>query len=87
MAINVTSPKTKNSDGVNEIQLRIANGDLEALESIQKDYNVKNIEGIIAFAISVLKQAGGKPVAITTKNGSIQKFMPADGIRDDNKTI
>ena len=83
MAIDIVTPKRKNDDGVYEVELRIANGDLEALESIQQDYDVKDLESIIAFSINVLKQAGGRPIAVTTDDRLTKKLMPADEIRND----
>lgn len=82
MAIDITS-KRQNDDGVYEVELRIANGDLEALESIQQDYDVKDLKSVIAFSINVLKQAGGRPIAVTTDDGFTKKLVPADEIRND----
>jgi len=72
MAINILQTKQPNKDGVDAIRIEIANGDLAALEDIVVKYGMQ----IIAFAIGVLKEANGTPIAVPQKDGRVIKFMP-----------
>lgn len=85
MAINILQPKQLNKDGVEAIQLEIANGDLAALEDIVEKYGVRDTRDIIAFAINVLKEADGRPIAATKPGGQIIKFMPSEAIQKNGK--
>ena len=84
MTIEITEQKRQNANGVNELEIKIANGDLEALESIQSSYRIRSIEDVLAFAIYILKQANGGPVATNT-DGTVRKFMPSDEVREHDE--
>lgn len=86
MAINILKSKHKNGDGLDAIELEIANGDLAALEDIIEKYDVQDARDIIAFAIGVLKEADGRPVAAIKEDGRINKFVPK-AIRQNGKTV
>ena len=75
----------KNDNGQNATKLEIANGDLEALESIQHDYGLSSIEDVVAFAIGFLKEANGRVVAVVKEDGRFAKFFPAKAKRDDER--
>lgn len=83
MAVNILQQKQPNQDGVDAIRVEIANGDLAALEDIIDKYGVQDARDIIAFAIGVLKEADGAPLAIPQKDGRIIKFMPKALQKDD----
>ncbi len=76
MAINILQTKQPNKDGVDAIRIEIANGDLAALEDIVVKYGMQDARDIIAFAIGVLKEANGTPIAVPQKDGRVIKFMP-----------
>lgn len=87
MAINVLEKNCKNENGVNAVKIEIANGDLEALESIQHDYGLDNIEDVIAFAIGFLKEANGRVVAVAKEDGTFAKFLPAKSRGKDASVV
>lgn len=84
MAINIISDEHINDAGLNAIDLEIANGDLEALTEIAKDYDLADRSDVIAFAIGVLKKAHGGPIAVVDKDGRYNKFKPSDSLRRSN---
>lgn len=86
MAINIIKEKTKNEDGVDYMQVEIANGDLRALEEIVDAYDVNDITDAIAFAISVMKESAGRPIAATRVDGTLRPFMPSGAIRKNARS-
>lgn len=52
---------------LDEMMLKINNGDLVALKEIQQKWRFKNIESILRFAIAVLVQAEKQRVFIDTQ--------------------
>jgi len=59
----------------------ITNGDFQALKKIARDYNITNEEDVITFAIGVLSEANGRPVAVEKVDGTIAKFLPAEKLK------
>lgn len=49
---------------------RVNNGDLQALKNLQADWNFKNLESVIAFAVGVLRQADGSKRVLVQPAGS-----------------
>lgn len=86
MAINILKDNYKNEDGVDAVQVEIANGDLRALKEITDDYKVNDITDVIAFAIGVMKEAEGRPIAATRVDGTLRQFMPSESIRKNART-
>ncbi len=80
MAINILKQDYQNDDGLDAIQLEIANGDLAVLKKATDSYGVHDVTDMIAFAIAVLNEADGRPVAATNKSGQLVKFMPSAAI-------
>jgi len=77
MAINILKTGYKNDDGQDAVQVEIANGDLRALNEITDKYGVHDLTDIIAFAIAIMKESDGRPVAVTTADGLLRQFIPA----------
>lgn len=77
MAINILESNYKNDDGLDAVKVEIANGDLRALNEVTEKYGVNDLTDIIAFAIAVMKESDGRPVAATRVDGSMRKFIPA----------
>lgn len=85
MAINILKDNYQ-KDGLDAMQLEIANGDLAALKSATEKYGVRDVTDMVAFAIGLLNEADGRPVAATDKDGRLIKFMPSKAlIKDDPK--
>lgn len=85
MAIDILKENYQKG-GMDAMQLEIANGDLAALKSATEKYGVKDVALMIAFAIGVLNEADGRPVAATDKDGRLVRFMPSKAIiRDDQQ--
>lgn len=85
MAINILKTDYKNDDDQEAVSIEIANGDLRALKEITNSYGVNDITDIIAFAIGVMKESDGRPIAATRVDGSMRKFVPADSIRKNDR--
>lgn len=83
MAINILKDNYQ-KDGLDAVQLEIANGDLAALKSATDKYGVRDITDMIAFAIGLLNEADGRPVAAMDKNGRLIKFIPSKAITKDD---
>lgn len=49
---------------------RVNNGDLQALKKLQKDWNFKDLESVVAFAVGVLRQADGSKRVLVQPEGS-----------------
>ena len=81
MAINIVKDNYKNDNGLDAMNIEIANGDLKALNDIARDYQLADKTSVIAFAIGVLKKAHGQPVAVVNEDGQYTKFKPADSLR------
>lgn len=64
-----------------EGEIRISNGDWQALRQIAQDYNISDESDVIAFAIGVLSRANGRGVSVEQPDGTLLKFMPADRLR------
>lgn len=84
MAINILENNYKNDDGQNAVKVEIANGDLRALNEITEKYGVNDLTDIIAFAIAVMKESDGRPVAATRVDGSMRMFIPAKPIKQND---
>lgn len=80
MAINILKDHYKNKEGQDAAEIEIANGDLRALRELADVYNVNDITDIIAFAIGVMKEAEGRPLAAQRVDGTLRKFLPAESI-------
>lgn len=46
------------------------NGDLQALKNLQTDWDFKDLESVIAFAVGVLRQADGSKRVLVQPAGS-----------------
>lgn len=77
MAINILRSNYKNDDNQDAVTVEIANGDLRALNEITEKYGVSDLTDIIAFAIAVMKESDGRPVAATRVDGTMRQFIPA----------
>lgn len=84
MAINILESNYKNNDNQDAIKVEIANGDLRALNEIVEEYGVNDITDVIAFAIGVMKESEGRPIAATRVDGTMRKFMPSESIRKND---
>lgn len=49
---------------------KFSNGDLQALKNLQADWNFKDLESVIAFAVGVLRQADGSKRVLVQPAGS-----------------
>lgn len=88
MAINILQSNYKNEADQDAVSIEIANGDLRALKEIAEAYDITDITDIIAFAIAVMKESDGRPIAATRVDGSMRKFIPArstPNVRDNEK--
>lgn len=65
-------------------EITITNGDFQALKKIAQDYKIANEEDVITFAIGILSKADGRPVAIEKPDGTSEKFMPAEKLKNTN---
>lgn len=81
MAINTLRTNYENEAGQNSSSFEIANGDLEALEEITAAYGLKDNSKVIAFAIGLLKEANGGPVAVVKDDGRVNKYLPAEALK------
>lgn len=79
MAINILKDNYQKG-GFDAVELEIANGDLAALKNATEKYGVRDITDMIAFAIGLLDEADGRPVAATDKDGRLMKFIPSKAI-------
>lgn len=80
MAINILKDNYQNEDGQDAAKIEIANGDLRALREVADAYNVNDITDAIAFAIGVMKEADGRPIAAQRVDGTLRPFMPSESI-------
>lgn len=80
MAINILKSDYKNGNDMTSTSIEVANGDLEALKEITDDYKLSDITDTIAFAIGILKKAGGRPIGIVHRDGRVDKYLPAERI-------
>lgn len=85
MAINILDSNYKNDDGQDAVSVEIANGDLRALNEITEKYGVNDLTDIIAFAIAVMKESDGRPIAATRVDGSMRQFIPARSTTNDDR--
>lgn len=77
MTIHIIKENYTNDDGQVATTVEIANGDLRALNEVTERYGVNDLTDIIAFAIAVMKESDGRPVAATRVDGSMRQFIPA----------
>ncbi|MCM1218209.1 MAG: hypothetical protein NC548_27300 [Lachnospiraceae bacterium] len=82
MAINILKDNYQ-KDGLDAMQIEIANGDLAALKEATEKYGVHDITDMMAFAIGVLNKADGGPVAVVDEGGRFTKFIPSKAITKD----
>lgn len=85
MAINILESNHKNDDGLDAVSVEIANGDLRVLNEIVEAYGVNDITDIIAFAIAVMKESDGRPIAATRSDGTMRRFVPAKPARENDR--
>lgn len=85
MAINILRNHYKNDDSQEAVTVEIANGDLRALNEITEKYGVNDLTDIIAFAIAVMKESDGRPVAATRVDGSMRQFIPAKPTTENDR--
>lgn len=81
MAINILQDVHKREDGVDAVEIEIANGDLHALQEITNAYGVNDITDVIAFAIGVMKESEGRPIAATRVDGTLRQLMPSESLK------
>lgn len=86
MAINILKNNYTNGADQDAMSLEIANGDLAALREVSEKYGVRDEGDMIAFAIGVLKEADGRPIAATKEDGRLMKFIPARSITKMSNT-
>lgn len=77
MAINILNNNYTNDDGQDAVSIEIANGDLRALNEITEKYGVNDLTDTIAFAIAVMKESDGRPIAATRSDGTMRQLIPA----------
>lgn len=77
MAINILESNYTNDAGQDAVKVEIANGDLRALNEITEKYGVNDLTDIIAFAIAVMKESDGRPVAAIRVDGTMRQLIPA----------
>lgn len=64
-----------------EGNIRITNGDWQALVRAAASYGLKDEADIIAFAIGVLDKSNGHGVLVETNEGGRLKFIPSDKLK------
>jgi hypothetical protein len=75
MAINKSNDWTE-SEG----SIHLSNGDFQALKKIAKTYGLPDESDVIAFAISILNGANGKPVFYKNESGLLAGYLPSDDL-------
>jgi hypothetical protein len=78
-------PVKKDTEENGTAKFTINNGDLIALNRIKEQYNLKDSDDVITFAIGVLSKANGGAVSVTSEDGSITKFVPADQLKKQDE--
>lgn len=73
---------SKQNFGETEGDIKLTNGDFRALKEVAEAYGLKDESDVIAFAIGVLNEANGKPIAVQKEDGQIIKFLPADSLQE-----
>lgn len=71
----------KTSEDNGEAQFTVNNGDLEALNRIKDQYNLRDSDSVITFAIGVLSQSNGRSITIQKEDGSTVKLLPSDQLQ------
>lgn len=66
MAIQIDNQHSSDDQNI----FKINNGDLQALKKLQDEWNFKDLESVIAFAIGVLRQADGSKQVFVQPAGS-----------------
>lgn len=74
-------PVKKDTEQNGVAKFTINNGDLVALNRIKDQYNLKDSDDVITFAIGVLDKANGGAVSVTQQDGTLMKFVPADSLK------
>jgi len=69
----------KTIDTVDELALKISNGDLSVLKQIKERWRFRNIEDIIRFALAVMIKADNHTLTILD-NGKASNLSPADNL-------
>jgi hypothetical protein len=75
----------KETESEDEAKFIITNGDLDALNKIKDQYNLKDGSDVIIFAVGLLSQSGGKAVAVERDDGSTVRLLPADELKKPNE--
>ncbi len=74
MSVKATSTET-------ELTLVLDNGDRKIFESVKKDWNFKDEESLVRFAIAILsKSSDKKTVAYPDDSGELQVAKPQDSL-------
>lgn len=81
MVYTKVMPVKKESENDGEAKFIINNGDLQALNRIRDEYNLRDSDDVITFAIGVLSQSKGRSVSIQQDDGSVIKLLPSDQIK------
>jgi len=64
-----------------ELTLVLDNGDRKIFESVKKDWNFKDEESLVRFAIAILsKSSDKKTVAYPDDSGELQVAKPQDSL-------
>jgi hypothetical protein len=77
-------PVRKVNESEDEAQFTINNGDLGALKRIRDQYNLKDTDDVIVFALGLLSQSNGRAVKVEKNDGSVISLLPADELKRDN---
>lgn len=77
MALKMISSNEK--EGTRTVE--ISNGDLIALKKINEEWNFKDIESALRYAIAVLSIAKDKKLYYEDKDGEKFTIQPADSLR------
>lgn len=80
--------KISNDDQLGTRTVEISNGDLQALNKINDEWNFKDIESALRYAVAVLSIAKDKKLFYEKEDGEKVTIEPADSLKreqaDDN---
>lgn len=71
----------KDSDTPEAAQFTVTNGDIDALRKIKEQYNLKDDESVLVFALGVLSQGNGQPVSVRREDGSPRSLVPSNELK------
>ncbi len=78
MAIKKITTEVPSSDG--SIVLNFDNGDYEVLNTIKQQWNFKDEESLLRFALTILYKAGEQSVSIKDESGSEVTLKPTENM-------